>query len=66
MIKSLVATVKKLPKFVQAFMATFLGLFVIAAVLYLGFGVSLEKGWHKLIIGLIMVGVPVYVQFRKK
>lgn len=53
-------------KVVTAFYVTFLSLALIAAILYFGFEVDLTQWYWKLLIGLIMFGVPIYTYIKNK
>jgi hypothetical protein len=60
--KKFIEGLKKLPKFLKAFLLTFLGLAVVSGILFAAFDFQIPK----VLIGLILVGVPAYVHFAKK
>lgn len=59
-------TFKKLPKFLKAFIITFLCLAVVATVINFAFGISFESGVAKALIAIVLIGVPAYVHFKDR
>ena len=56
---------KKLPNVLRVFIMTFLSLAVASAILYFGFGIDL-KGWWRLAVFVIMIGVPAYYYIKNR
>ena len=56
---------KNLPNVLRVFIMTFLSLAVASAILYFGFGIDL-KGWWRLAIFVIMIGVPIYYYIKNR
>lgn len=51
-------------KVIKSFVITFLSLAVLAGVLNFVFGISLEAWYWKILIALIMFGIPAYIYFK--